>query len=109
MQIKPVEDIMLNHGLHQPTLQVPIHSGFGPQTTAREVLEGRDLDGAIAIVTGGHSGLGLATTRALAEAGAHVIIGARTPERARSVLATFPRVEFAELDLIEPTSVDSCA
>jgi NAD(P)-dependent dehydrogenase (short-subunit alcohol dehydrogenase family) len=109
MQIKPVEDIMLNHGLYQPTPQVPIHSGFGPQTTAHEVLKGHDLDGTIAIVTGGRSGLGLATTRALAEAGAHVIIGARAPEKARSVLANLPGVELDELDLIDPTSVDSFA
>jgi NAD(P)-dependent dehydrogenase (short-subunit alcohol dehydrogenase family) len=109
MQLKSTEEIMPEHSEYHPTPQMPIQSGFGPQTTAREVLEGRDLDGAIAIVTGGHSGLGLATTRALAEAGAHVIIGARTPEKARSVLATFPRVEFDELDLIEPASVDSFA
>jgi hypothetical protein len=52
---------------HNVTPQSPIHSGFGPHTTAREVLRGRDLSGAIAIVTGGYSGIGLETTRALSE------------------------------------------
>lgn len=47
--------------------QVPIGSGFGPHTTADEVLAGLDLSGKRAIVTGGHSGLGLETTRALAD------------------------------------------
>jgi NAD(P)-dependent dehydrogenase (short-subunit alcohol dehydrogenase family) len=109
IQIKPIEDIMPDDSLYQPTPQMPIHSGFGPQTTAREVLDGGDLDGTIAIVSGGHSGIGLATTRALAEAGARVIIGARTPEKAWSVLADLPHVEFDELDLIDPASVDSFA
>jgi len=47
------------------TPQAPIHLGFGPHTTAREVLRGPELSGAIAIVTGGYSGIGLETARAL--------------------------------------------
>jgi len=47
---------------------------------------------------GGHSGLGLSTTRALAEAGATVVVAARARERARSALADIPRVEVEELD-----------
>jgi len=45
------------------TEQKPLGSGFGPHTTAEEALAGRNLQGKIAIVTGGHSGLGLETTR----------------------------------------------
>ena len=52
------------------TEQRPLKSGFGAKTTAKEVLAGRDLTGNVAIVTGGYSGVGLETTRALAEAGA---------------------------------------
>ena len=50
--------------------QAPIHSGYGEETTAREALNGRDLIGVVALVTGGHAGIGLETTRALAGAGA---------------------------------------
>jgi len=48
------------------TKQAPIHSGYGERTTAREAVGNRDLNGAIAIVTGGHAGIGIETTRALA-------------------------------------------
>lgn len=65
---------MTTENNYQVTPQQPIHSGFGPQSTAREVLEGYDLSGKIAIVTGGYSGVGLETTRALAEAGATVVV-----------------------------------
>ena len=47
------------------TEQKPLKSGFGAKTTAREVLVGRNLAGKTAIVTGGYSGVGLETTRAL--------------------------------------------
>jgi hypothetical protein len=80
---------------YKTTPQAPIPSGFGSDTTALEVVGGRDLTGAIAIVTGGHSGLGLETTRAIAEAGATVIVGSRTPEKARGALANIPRIELA--------------
>jgi len=46
------------------TAQYKIGSGFGAKTTAAEVLQGVDLRGRLAVVTGGYSGLGLATTRA---------------------------------------------
>ncbi|MEK5645748.1 MULTISPECIES: SDR family NAD(P)-dependent oxidoreductase [Paenibacillus] len=94
---------------YQVTLQKPIHSGFGSQTTAREVLEGFDLNGKIVIVTGGYSGVGLETTRALAEAGATVIVPARTPEKALTSVAGIPRVELEELDLIKPASIEAFA
>ena len=94
---------------YQATPQAPIPSGFGPQTTAREVLAGRDLGGRLAIVTGGYSGVGLETTRALAEAGATVVVPARTLEKARASTAGIPRVELKELDLIDPASIDAFA
>jgi NAD(P)-dependent dehydrogenase (short-subunit alcohol dehydrogenase family) len=91
------------------TRQTPIPSGFGAATTAREVLGDRRLDGAIAIVTGGYAGVGLETTRALAAAGATVIVPARTPDKARAALAGLPRVELDQLDLADPASVDAFA
>jgi hypothetical protein len=38
--------------------QQPIGSGFGAASTATDVLQGKDLSGQVAIVTGGYSGLG---------------------------------------------------
>jgi NAD(P)-dependent dehydrogenase (short-subunit alcohol dehydrogenase family) len=91
------------------TVQAPLKSGFGHRTTAREALAGRRLDGMTAIVTGGYSGLGLETTRALAEAGATVIVPARSPEKARAALAGIARVEQEALDLADPASIDAFA
>lgn len=89
------------------TEQKPLNSGFGATTTAREVLADRDLTGKIAIVTGGYSGVGLETTRALAEAGSTVIVPARTQEKARAALVGIPRVEIDTLELIDPASIDA--
>lgn len=73
--------------------QSPIHSGFGAATTAAEVLAGRNLSNMTAIVTGGHSGLGLETTRALASAGARVTVAARNVETARAKTSGIPNVK----------------
>jgi NAD(P)-dependent dehydrogenase (short-subunit alcohol dehydrogenase family) len=89
--------------------QAPIHSGFGATTTARETLHGIDLNGKVAIVTGGYSGIGLETTRALAAAGATVIVPARTPDKARQALSSIPRVEQRSLNLLDPGSIDAFA
>lgn len=91
------------------TAQQHIGSGFGARTTAAEVLAGVDLTGRLAIVTGGYSGLGLETTRALVGAGATVVVPARRPEVAREVLAGLERVEVDELDLGDLTSVQAFA
>jgi len=91
------------------TKQTPIHSGFGATTTAREVLGNRRLDGVIAVVTGGYAGVGLETTRALAEAGATVVVPARTPDKARTALAGMDRVEVESLDLFVPETIDAFA
>ncbi|WIX90109.1 SDR family NAD(P)-dependent oxidoreductase [Amycolatopsis sp. DG1A-15b] len=85
------------------THQHKIGSGFGHRTTAADVLHGRDLTGKLALVTGGYSGLGAATTRALAAAGAHVIVPARRPAEAREALGG--TAEVAELDLADPGSI----
>ena len=91
------------------TPQKPIGSGFGYRSTAREVLEGIDLSGKLAIVTGGYSGLGLETTKAHAEAGAHVVVPARRPDVAREALAGVVGVEVDELDLSDQDSVRAFA
>jgi NAD(P)-dependent dehydrogenase (short-subunit alcohol dehydrogenase family) len=91
------------------TRQAPIHSGFGAQTTAREVIDLGSLDGAVAVVTGGYVGIGLETTRVLSGAGATVVVPARTPGKARAALAGMDGVELEDLDLSDPTSVDAFA
>ncbi|MEZ5994867.1 MAG: oxidoreductase [Hyphomonadaceae bacterium] len=92
-----------------PTEQKPIGSGFGLRTEAHEALGGRRLDGKVAIVTGGYSGLGLETTKALAGAGAIVIVPARSAEKAQKALAGIDNVEQAALDLADPASIDKFA
>ncbi|MGW5650720.1 SDR family NAD(P)-dependent oxidoreductase [Streptomyces humi] len=87
------------------TPQHKIGSGFGAHSTADDVLAGLDLDGRLAIVTGGYSGLGLETTRALTKAGARVVVPARRVATAREALTGLERVEVDELDLGDLDSV----
>lgn len=91
------------------TAQSPIGSGFGAATTAAEVLRGVDLSGRLAIVTGGYSGVGLATTQALIAARARVVVPARDEAKARARLYALPTVEIDELDLMDPGSIDRFA
>jgi NAD(P)-dependent dehydrogenase (short-subunit alcohol dehydrogenase family) len=91
------------------TQQHKIGSGFGAETTAAEVVQGVDLAGKLAVVTGGYSGIGIETTRALAAAGAHVVVPARRPDAAREALAGLDSVEVAELDLADLDSVAAFA
>jgi NAD(P)-dependent dehydrogenase (short-subunit alcohol dehydrogenase family) len=91
------------------TQQTPIGSGFGAASTAMEVVSGIDLSQKLAIVTGGASGLGLETTRALVHAGAHVIVPARDPERASFALSGLKGAAVALLDLADHRSVATFA
>jgi len=93
------------------TPQKKIGSGFGPRSTANDVLAGIDLGGRLAIVTGGYSGLGIETVAALVGAGAHVIVPARRPDAAQSALQVrgLDVVEVVPLDLADLTSVRSFA
>ena len=59
---------------YQGKLQQPLGSGFNVKSTAEEVIKGVNLTGKTAIVTGGHTGIGLETTKMLASAGATVIV-----------------------------------
>ena len=60
---------------------------FGFHSTTSDVIEGIDLAGKYAIVTGGAAGIGIETARALAQAGAAVTLAVRRPELAESVAA----------------------
>lgn len=57
-------------------------SDFGQSSTADEVLANTDLSGKTAFITGGYSGLGQETARAMAARGAHVIVAGRDAEKA---------------------------
>jgi NAD(P)-dependent dehydrogenase (short-subunit alcohol dehydrogenase family) len=82
-----------------------ITSPFGAKSTAREVVAGHDLSGKVAIVTGAATGIGVETARALALAGAEVIIAARKPELGEEIAnhineeVGMKRVSFGMLDL----------
>ncbi|MGW7694344.1 SDR family NAD(P)-dependent oxidoreductase [Streptomyces asiaticus] len=87
--------------------QHPLGSGFTAASTAAEVLAGIDLSGTHAVITGGHAGLGLETTRALSTAGASITVGSRHSDRAAAALAGIEGVEVSRLDLLDPTSIDA--
>jgi NAD(P)-dependent dehydrogenase (short-subunit alcohol dehydrogenase family) len=91
------------------TPQQKIGSGFGAQSTAAEVIDGIDLSGKLAVVTGGYSGVGIETTRAFANAGAHVVVPARRPDYAREQLAGIDNVEVDDLQLDDLNSVRAFA
>jgi NAD(P)-dependent dehydrogenase (short-subunit alcohol dehydrogenase family) len=91
------------------TPQHPIGSGFGYRSTASEVLEGIDLSGKLAIVTGGYSGLGIETVRALVAAGTRVVVPSLRRASADEALAGIDAVEVDELDLGDQASVTAFA
>jgi NAD(P)-dependent dehydrogenase (short-subunit alcohol dehydrogenase family) len=90
-----------------------ITTPFGFETTALEVVDGVDLSGKRAIVTGGASGIGVETARALAQAGAEVTIAARKLDAAEAVAADVRAstgnnaVLVSQLELVDRDSVDA--
>ena len=86
--------------------QVPTNSGYAAKTDGIDILAGLDLTGTTAVVTGGYSGIGLETTRALAAKGASVIVPVRTPAKAKEALAGMSGdVRSLPLDLSDLASV----
>jgi NAD(P)-dependent dehydrogenase (short-subunit alcohol dehydrogenase family) len=88
-------------------LQTP----FTRTSTASEVIDGVDLTGTTAIVTGAGSGLGIETARVLASAGAEVTLAVRRPQAAAEIVARIVRetgnaaVSVGALDLADQDSV----
>ncbi|WP_433132516.1 SDR family NAD(P)-dependent oxidoreductase [Micromonospora sp. CA-240977] len=86
---------------------------FSAQSTAAEVIASVDLTGRRAVVTGGASGIGRETARALANAGADVTVAVRDTaagERAAADLTaggTPGTVRVARLDLANRASIDA--
>ncbi|MDX6260724.1 MAG: hypothetical protein QOH84_2412 [Kribbellaceae bacterium] len=91
------------------TTQTPLGSGFTAASTTTDVIKDIDLTGKTAIVTGGYSGLGKETVRALRAAGAAVIVPARDTTRASKELADLDDVTVEELDLLDQASIDAFA
>ena len=93
----------------------PIACAFNARSTAMEVVEGISLLGKSAIVTGGASGLGLETSRALASAGANVTLAVRNLEQGLAAVAHIQaqlpqaKVQAAYLDLSDLASVQRFA
>lgn len=90
-------------------MQQPIGSGFGRHTPASEVMEGVDLSGKLAVVTGGYSGIGVETTRALAAAGARVLVPARDLAKARAIMDLDGDIQVARMDLENHQSIERFA
>ncbi len=92
-----------------------IHTPFTAESTAAEVIDGIDLTGRRAVVTGGASGIGIETARALASAGAEVTLAVRNTgagqHAAGDIIATTGnnQVAVAPLDLAVRASAASFA
>jgi NAD(P)-dependent dehydrogenase (short-subunit alcohol dehydrogenase family) len=88
---------------------------FGFESTTHEVLRDVDLAGKRAVVTGATSGLGIETARALAAAGAEVVLGVRRLDAGRRVADELRQatgndaIKAAPLDLSDLTSVAAFA
>lgn len=90
-------------------MQVPLNSGFDHNSTAGDVIKGTDLRGKTAIVTGGYAGIGLETVKALAAAGADVIVPARNIDKANKNLDGLKNVRVEFMDLMNPETIDKFA
>ncbi|MFE5038954.1 SDR family NAD(P)-dependent oxidoreductase [Streptomyces sp. NPDC056683] len=84
---------------------------FNRTSTASEVVEGVDLSGTRAVVTGANSGIGVETARALAANGAEVTLAVRRPEAGEQVAADLRKttgndaIHVARLDVADLDSV----
>lgn len=94
---------------YQGALQHPTGSGFNAKSTAADVIKGIDLTGKTVIVTGGNTGIGLETTKTLAQAGATIIVPARNVEKAKRNLEGIAHVEIEPMDLMALASIDAFA
>jgi len=89
-------------------------SEFGWASTTDDVLAGKDLTGKTVFVTGGNSGLGRETARAMATKGAHVVLAGRDQAKLDQAVASImaehvgANVETIICDLSSLDSVLAC-
>lgn len=92
-----------------------IATPFDAESTAAEVIAGIDLGGRRVVVTGGASGIGIETARALAGAGAEVTLAVRNLEAGERTAADITsstgnkQVLVAPLDLADQASIAAFA
>src|SRR5687768_6379578 len=90
---------------------------FDRHSTAAQVIDGVDLSGKRAVITGATSGIGVETARALAAAGADVTLAVRRPDAGEQVAADLrtktgndaihvARVDVADLDSVNAFTAD---
>jgi len=90
-----------------------ITTPFGYESTAADVIDGVDLSGKTAIVTGASSGIGVETARALAAAGASVTLAVRNATFGDKVAAEIRdstgnhQISVGTIDLSDLSSVDA--
>ncbi|KAJ8343780.1 hypothetical protein SKAU_G00311090 [Synaphobranchus kaupii] len=88
---------------------------YDANTSALEILEGRDLSDRVVVITGANSGIGFETARSFALHGAHVILACRNMTRASEAVSLMQqewhkaRVEAMTLDLASLSSVKEFA
>lgn len=93
---------------------IEIDARFEETSTAESVIDGHDLRGKLAVVTGGAGGIGKETARCLGLAGADVVIGARKPDQLASAIKELAvtsrgKVTGFHLDLLDLKSVSNFA
>ncbi|MFG3516900.1 SDR family NAD(P)-dependent oxidoreductase [Streptomyces bobili] len=95
------------------TTSTRITTPFHATSTAADVIAGTDLTGRRAVVTGAASGIGVETARALAGAGAQVVLAVRDTAAGRrtaediKITTGSGGVTVASLDLTDPASVEA--
>lgn len=86
---------------------------FDRHSTASEVIDGVDLSGKRAVITGATSGIGVETARALASAGAEITLAVRRPDAGEQVAADLrtrtgnEAIHVARVDLADLGSVNA--
>jgi len=91
------------------TKKPSVQASAGPLPLKGDILVSIDLAARVAILSGGYSGIGVETVKALRSAGASVIVPAPHHENTVTALTGFDRVEIEWMDLLDAASIDTFA